>query len=250
MSPGDTAARRAAGAFHERWRRVRVARPALSAALPGSALTVVGLIAFAVLLDSVQERDDFTVLDEPVLSWLVRIRTPGLTSALLAITFASGPVVLPILVTVAAVVWGLRLRNWWRPGVLLGAMAFSGLLSLAVKTGTARPRPPASSQVIPGAETTHAFPSGHTIGMATLCLVGGYLVWSLRPTTGRLGWWAAVTVIATGAVGLSRLYLGYHFLTDVAGAFALAVAILGVVVAAHQVHRVRRRPPPGQPAPP
>jgi undecaprenyl-diphosphatase len=252
MPPGDDASHGPAQAARAGWGRLRAAHPALAAALPGLVLTAAGLLAFAVLLDSVQERDDFTVFDEPVLAWLVAGRTDVLTAVLLAITFVTGPSVLPALVTIGAVVWAVRLRDAWRPGVLVGALVVSSLISLAVKSGVARPRPPLMDQYVPGAETTHAFPSGHTIGIATLCLVGGYLIWVRSPSRRGFVVWALVTVAATGAVGLSRLYLGYHFVTDVAGAVALAVAVLGVVVAVHQVHRLRRRSrsPQAPPAPP
>jgi undecaprenyl-diphosphatase len=50
-------------------------------------------------------------------------------------------------------------------------------------------------------------------------------------------------VVVIGAVALSRLYLGYHFLTDVLAGLSLAVAVLGVVVTVSREHD-RRRPPP------
>lgn len=221
------------------WAAFAQARPALAAAVPGVALIVVGLLGFAVMLDSVREQDDVTVLDEPVLRWLVGIRGPIGTAVLAGITLVSGPVVLPVLVTGAALGWGLRTRRWWRPFLLLCSMATATLLSLAVKRGVARPRPPLDDQYIPGAETTFSFPSGHTIGTATLCLVGGYLVWSRRPTRRGLVLWWTTTALATGAVGLSRLYLGYHFVTDVLAAAALAVAVLGAVVVVDQRRLLR-----------
>jgi membrane-associated phospholipid phosphatase len=226
------------------WARLHTRHPLWAAALPGIVLIAIGLLGFAVMLDSVAEQDDFTILDEPVLDFLVANRTPALTAILLAITFISGPVVLPIVVGVACLVWGLRARDWWRPILLIGAMITSVLISLAVKSDVARPRPPLEDQVIPGAETTLSFPSGHTISTATLCLVGGYLVWSRHRSRRALVAWLTTTVLATGAVGLSRLYLGYHFVTDVLAAIALAVAILGVVTVVDRIHLLRRRGPP------
>jgi undecaprenyl-diphosphatase len=96
--------------------------------------------------------------------------------------------------------------------------------------------------LVPGAETTASFPSGHTIGTATLLLVVGYLVCSRRPTAARLVTAAVVALVGTGLVALSRLYLGYHFLTDVVAAAALAVAVLGLVML---VDRLRTGPPSG-----
>ena len=80
---------------------------------------------------------------------------------------------------------------------------------------------------VPGAETTASFPSGHTIGTATFLLVAGYLVCSRNPSVARIVAWGVATVVGTALVALSRLYLGYHFLTDVVAAVALAVVVLG-----------------------
>lgn len=230
------------------WSRLSRRYPAVAAVTPGIVLALLGLLAFLVTLDSVQEQDDLMVVDQPVLELLVRYRNPVGTTILQAITLVSGPVVLPILVCAAAATWGVRRRRWWRPLLLLQAMVLAVVLATLVKRGVQRPRPPVDAQYIPGAETTFSFPSGHTIGTATLCLVAGYLVWSRHPDRRTFWWWAAVAALGTLLVGLSRLYLGYHFVTDVIGALALAVGVLGVVVAVDRARGLRRghRLPPAE----
>ena len=74
------------------------------------------------------------------------------------------------------------------------------------------------------------------MGTATLLLVVGYLAWSRDADRRKLLVGGGVAIIGTLAVGLSRLYLGYHFLTDVLAAVALAVAVLGFVVVADRLH--------------
>ena len=69
--------------------------------LPGLVLIGAGLLVFAKMLDDVREHDDFASVDQAVLDWMVAHRAPWLTSVLSAITFVSGPVVLPILVLYA-----------------------------------------------------------------------------------------------------------------------------------------------------
>ena len=76
------------------------ARPVLWAVLPGLVLVVAGLGVFFSVLDGVQEKDDLWDLDQPVLDWLVAHRTDGWTSVLAAITFVTGPTVLPIVIVV------------------------------------------------------------------------------------------------------------------------------------------------------
>lgn len=232
------------------WATFCIRHPVLAVGGPALVLVAIGLLGFALMLDSVVDQDDFWRLDEPVLAWLHSLRGPRRTAVLATITLLSGPIVLPVVVALASVGWGLRSRRWWRPVLLPAAVSFAALVTLVIKREVARPRPPVDVQHIPGAEVTFSFPSGHTSGTATLCLVGGYLLWSRRPTWPGLALWAFGTAVATGAVGLSRLYLGYHFVTDVVAAAALAVAVLGVVVAVDQLRLVRRlRRQPARPAP-
>ncbi len=223
-------------------------RPVLRAVLPGVGLVALGLLVFGAMLDAVQERDDFALLDQPVLDFLVGVRSDGLTALLAALTFVSGPTVLPVIVLVVCLAWGMLRREWWRPLLLAGAMIGSTLLSLVVKGIVARPRPPEETMDIPGAEATASFPSGHTIGTATLLLVAGYLVASRHRTRRAVLGWLAGGAVGVAAVALSRLYLGYHFLTDVVAAAGLAVAVLGVVTVVDRVHVVRGLPP-GEPDP-
>ncbi len=196
----------------------------------GVLLVALGVIGFLWVLDAVRETDDLASLDSPVLEALVAGRSPALTAVLTAVTTLSGPVVLPALVAVGALVWGRRRREWRPVALLVGAMLVSTLMAFGVKLVVARPRPPVDSQLVPGLEATYSFPSGHTAGAATLFLVLGYLAWSRRPTLRVLLRWAALAAVAVGLVALSRLYLGYHFVTDVAASMALAVAVLGGVV--------------------
>ncbi|WP_456844545.1 phosphatase PAP2 family protein [Cellulomonas sp. P5_C6] len=212
------------------------ARPVLWALLPGLVLVVAGVAVFLGVLDAVREKDDLWNLDQPVLDWMVAHRSAGWTAVLATITFVSGPVVLPILVGVACLVWGLVRREWWRPVLLAAAMLGSSLLGLAVKGLVDRPRPPADTMLVPGAEHTASFPSGHTLGTATLLLVAGYLVCSRNPSVWRIVAWGVAAVVGTALVALSRLYLGYHFLTDVVAAVGLAVAVLGVVSIVDRLH--------------
>ena len=92
--------------------------------------------------------------------------------------------------------------------------------------GRERPVPDAWA----GAAGGPSFPSGHTIGAATFLLVLGYLLWVRRPTVPSLLGWGLTVATGVGLVALSRLYLGYHFVTDVVASMALALAVLGVVV--------------------
>ncbi|QTE30428.1 phosphatase PAP2 family protein [Pengzhenrongella sicca] len=230
------------GAIRRRAVQGYAARPLAWAVVIGALLFVAGLAVFAGLLDAVQEQDDISLADRPVLSWMLANRGPTATTVFSAITLVSGPVVLPVIVAVACLVWARVGRERWRPLVLAGAMLASTAVSLVIKDLVARPRPPIDARAFARAELTASFPSGHTIGAATLLLVAGYLVVSRGPSVARVIGWAAGAVVGILAVALSRLYLGYHFLTDVLAAVALAVAIGAVAMVVDRRHALRRRP--------
>ncbi len=210
----------------------RIPSPKARAVLPGLLLMAVGLAAFMVVLIQFLDREDIYLIDQPALNWLISVRTGWLTTALTWITNAFGPVILPIFVAGACAVWGKVSGRWRDPLLLVSAMATSTVIAYVVKVIVHRPRPAKDLQVIPGLETSFSFPSGHTTGAATLVLVTAYLLWRHRRTGRSLAVWAAVSVVIVVVVGGSRLYLGYHFVTDVLAGACLGVVTLGLVVAA------------------
>lgn len=137
---------------------------------------------------------------------------------------------------IAALAWRARRRE---AVFLLIAMTMSALLNPALKQLFERVRPPAESAVL--SVNGYAFPSGHATSSATFALALAVIAW---PTRWR---WPAAGLAATFALlmGLSRVYLGVHWLTDVLAGWVLAVA---VVTAAHLVmgsvsaRRSRRSP--------
>jgi undecaprenyl-diphosphatase len=221
-------------------RRAELRDPTSRAAVVlGALLAVLGAVVLGLVHDAVREGDGLAGVDLPVLDRLVAARVPGTTAFLTAVSAVTGPRVLPVIVLVACVLWGLRSHSWWQPALLAGAMVLSTLVSVTLKSVVGRPRPPLSTMTVPGSESTYSFPSGHTVGTATFLLTVGYLVWIRNPRVRSLVLWALGAGAGILLVAGSRLYLGYHFLTDVTAGFALAVAVLGVVVVVDRRRAVR-----------
>lgn len=203
--------------------------PQLRRTVAGLAAILVGLVAFAAVLDGVDEHGDLSVWDSPVLTWLLSHRSAPATGVLKAVSFLADPVVLAPFVIVLALVIAWRTRRV-RPALLLGgAMALVMVTSTGIKVLVGRARPPLVDMMSPP-ETSAGFPSGHTLGTATFLLVASYLLWTWRPTIRTAVVGLAVSAVGTLAVAVSRLYLGYHWLTDVTASVTLAVAILGIVM--------------------
>jgi membrane-associated phospholipid phosphatase len=119
------------------------------------------------------------------------------------------------------------------------ATAGSALLNVLAKHVFQRQRPALWESIAP--ESTFSFPSGHAMGSMTLAAVLVLLAW---PTRWR--WPVAVAALAfTLVVGISRLYLGVHWPSDVLGGWAAGLAwVSGVYLVLFRARdRSRHRPP-------
>src|SRR5690606_17980110 len=118
-----------------------------------------------------------------------------------------------------AIALGLLLARRWREAAF-ASVSFTGsaLLNLGTKQFFQRERPSLWDSIAP--ETTFSFPSGHAMGPATLAAVVVLLAWHTR-------WrWPVLLLAAlfTGMVGVSRMYLGVHYPSDVLGGWAAGLA--------------------------
>lgn len=208
---------------------------------PGVLLIGLGVAGYSELLEAVTEQDDLWIVDDPLLEWFAAHRTDVMTFVMVAVSWIFGPVVLPILVAIGGALWGWRTGQWFNSMVLVGSMALAGLLSLLLKVLVDRPRPPDEYWQIPDGVHTASFPSGHTLCATTLVLVTGYLVWRTERSWTVLIWWTVAAIAVIALVALSRLYLGFHFLTDVLAGACVGVAVLGVAMGVVRMHDGPRR---------
>ncbi len=204
-------------------------KPALISLCIGLLCILIGSAIFIFLFDNVREQNDIARLDQPTLAWFMGHRSNSLTAIMKLITTIASPIVLGVLVTVGSLVWGRKRREIWRPALLIGAMGLAVMTSTIIKLLTGRGRPPLSD-MIPPFEVDFSFPSGHTLGIAVLVLVAGYLIYSRRPTKRRLFLWITMTVFGISIVASSRLYLAYHWITDIGASVGLALIVFGIVM--------------------
>jgi undecaprenyl-diphosphatase len=126
-----------------------------------------------------------------------------------------------VLVFVPVLVLLLRRRLWWTAGWMAAAVVLIGPLTTLLKEVFGRVRPDFDQG---GARLDSlSYPSGHSSGIATLVTVALILAWPLLAA--RVRWWVLVLgVVLVLLVGLTRIWLGVHFLSDVVGGWALGVA--------------------------
>lgn len=125
---------------------------------------------------------------------------------------------LGVAVTAFLLMLGQRRQAAWLAIALTGGIIFS----LALKSFFDRPRPelvPHGSHVY-----TRSFPSGHSMMAATVYLTLGAVLAEMVRKRRLKAYLIAVAALVTIAVGVSRVYLGVHWPTDVLAGWALGAA--------------------------
>ena len=129
-----------------------------------------------------------------------------------------------------------RLR-WKRAALWLAiAMAGSLLLDLALKYAYHRARPTAYFGVAP---SSYSFPSGHAL--CSLCFYGvlaGLLSARIKSLAWRIIVWTVAAILII-AIGLSRIYLGVHYPSDVLAGYLAATVWVGTIIVLDHVRKVR-----------
>ena len=201
-----------------------------------AALSLLG----AAVYDAVTEHDGISTLDRPALQEALGLRSPGLDRVLTGFTHLGGPTGMTIiaLAITALMVWRWRSRT---PLVLmLIAVTGSLLLTVVGKNVVGRVRPP-QSEAVPPFETSPSFPSGHALNSTVIAGLVAYLL--LRRLESQLARVLTVVLAAGWAVsiGLSRVFLGHHWLTDVMFGWVVGLAWLFCVITAHRLFLTVRR---------
>ncbi len=180
-------------------------------------------------------------LDDPVLDALRTARTPALTRVAVAVTDLGGGWGRCALGAVVAVVAARRERARWPVVAVAGGLAVAPALTTALKALLDRERPPLGEALLRPGDAS--FPSGHATGAAAAAVV---LAWVVARTARRRGaapLAAALAVLFAVAVGLTRVYLGVHWPTDVLAGWVAGAAVGWAVVLAVRPHAGRRGRP-------
>lgn len=200
----------------------------------GAAVFVALLILSAGVYDAVAQSDGISGLDQPVLEYAMTIRSPAANYWVTVLTNLGDT---EALVVMGVVITGLMYWRWRRRSILTMAVVAStgGLIFTSVgKTLVGRNRPPLQ-YAVPPYEYAPSFPSGHTLNNTVVAATLAYLVIWLATRA----WVRLLAVMAAllwaGSIGLSRIFLGHHWLTDVVFGWAFGLAWLALVITVHRV---------------
>lgn len=195
----------------------------------GLVVSALSLWSFAEIADEVLEKET-QGFDTAILLFLYRHHTPLLDQIMIGITALGEPTLLVEVTLVLSLVVILRRR--WVEGIVT-AIAASGAagLNVLLKEVFARSRPELWQRSVD--VRYYSFPSGHA--MASLVIYGliGYLLATHYKQ--RSGLILCLTAVLVSLIGLSRLYLGVHWPTDVIAGYAaglvwLVACVLGLEV--------------------
>src|ERR1700722_14057848 len=202
---------------------------------PLAAVTAAAFL-FAALLLLVRLRwAPLESVDHHTATWLNSLVAahPVVVSIVKAVTWLGSGGVLWTLTGVAVVLLAIR-RRWRLAAYLLVAGAGELVLDPVLKALVGRLRPVVGHPVAYG--NGKSFPSGHALG-SIVCYGALFLVF--LPAT-RGAWRRVLTIVIVtliAAIGISRLLLGVHYVSDVLGGWALGIAWLGITAFAFELSR-------------
>jgi membrane-associated phospholipid phosphatase len=209
----------------------------------------IGLSVAAVeVYDAVADSNGVAGLDRPILDWALTLRSPIADAVVTGFTDIAGTIGMPIIAVIGILILAIHRRSWTPVILIVSASLGSLLMTIAGKDLIARQRPPLIDAV-PPFEFSPSFPSGHTLNAVVVVGIIAYLVILRRHSKrARIAIGAGAVAFAV-AVGMSRVYLGHHWFTDVLAGFILGAAWLSIIITAHRLYLTTRKRRPAERAP-
>jgi len=196
---------------------------------------VLALFLFAWIAESTSH-DRARSFDLAVRTRIHEYSSPRVTKAMIVISFLGGEGL--ILAAILAVVVFLCFR-WRRATLWLGVTILGALvLDLALKYAFHRTRP---VPFFGAAPRTYSFPSGHAL--LSFCVYGvlaGLLAGRTRSRVAHVLTWTWVALLV-GAIGLSRIYLGVHYPSDVIAGYLAATLWISTLLALDRMWTKKKR---------
>jgi membrane protein DedA with SNARE-associated domain/membrane-associated phospholipid phosphatase len=197
---------------------------------------------FGGVAEDVLTGDPLVRFDQTVATTLHEMASPPLTTFFLIVTAFGSVETIALLGLLVAAVLAWR-RSWLMMGTWLAAVVGSQVLDQILKQFFARPRPYFEHPLL--LESSYSFPSGHA--MESLVVYGMLAYFAVL----ALESWRARTAMVFGAalvvllIGLSRMYLGVHYFSDVVAGYAAGgVWLSTLITGAETVRRAKRESKP------
>ena len=199
------------------------------------AVAVLSLFLFAWIAENVSH-DRTANFDHAVRMRIHEHASPGLTKAMIAISFVGGDglTISAISAVGLFVYFRWRRATLWLVVTILGAL----VLDLTLKYAFHRARPTPFFVALP---RTYSFPSGHAL--FSFCFYGvlaGLVMGRIQSRLAQLLIWMAAAILIA-AIGFSRIYLGVHYPSDVIAGYLTADLWVSTLIALDRMRTGRKR---------
>ena len=219
--------------------RYKAYGPIVAIVLVGGVVTAIAGDQFLDLAELVHAKS--TVLQETdarITNWAIAHRSASATSFFVVMTTIGGPVGASVISAIVAAILLIKRRYRWFLYLAVTSLG-GGLLNMELKRYFARARPDIAEML--RRAQGYSFPSGHAMGSTVVFGALSYLAFRTAP---KWRWKTAALALALTlilAVALSRVYLGVHWVSDVAAGIACGALWVGVTTVAYEtLRRVRR----------
>jgi undecaprenyl-diphosphatase len=200
----------------------------------GAAVFALFITASADVYEGVTNSNGVSGLDHPALDLALSLRTPAGERWVTAFTNLGSTIPMVFMALTLTAAMYARWRRRSIPLLMVIAAAGSLIFTGVGKTVVGRARPPLDLAV-PPYEYAPSFPSGHTLNSTVIALMLAYLAWWLSEKMWVRVICPVVGALWSAAMGLSRVYLGHHWLTDVIFGWVLGLAWLALLITVHRV---------------
>jgi undecaprenyl-diphosphatase len=176
--------------------------------------------------------------DNSFSSFIHNFYSPVLTSIMKFFTFIGSGVVIAVIVVLMMILFYTVLNHRTELVLFMGVLVGSALLNVLLKTIFHRARP-IINRIID--VNGYSFPSGHAMAAFTLYGILTFLLWKHTPTH----WGRSLLILCSAfmiiMIGVSRIYLGVHYPSDVLGGYLASATWLVLSISTYQRYLERRK---------
>ncbi|MGB4420293.1 MAG: phosphatase PAP2 family protein [Candidatus Saccharimonadales bacterium] len=188
-----------------------------------------GIIIFALAYISIIQKQYLYDFNKPILDWFLSVRQPIISSMAKLLTNLASATSLTLITIIITLMMIFYKKEFLRPLLLLGTMTTAVLVSTLMKVIIMNSRP-LQQNMVPSYQLDYSFPSGHTLGIWIFLLTIGYLFYSRKFSFKKYICWNLFAVLLTSIIAITRLYLGYHWLTDIVASVGLGLIIFSAMI--------------------
>ncbi len=207
--------------------------------LLGSVATIASLLIFLKLTGEIMEKEVFPI-DSQILAFFYHARTPLLTTFMVSITNLGGGVMIGLAVFVMIV---FLIKKYFKEALIFAFLfCMSGINNVLLKNLIKRNRPHYHPLII---EKDYSFPSGHAMNSFVFYFTLSYLLFHITKNKKLSIGVACLSACLVFLIGVSRIYLGVHYPSDVVGGYVggfvwfVSVLFIQKTLAVYKVFQVR-----------